>query len=170
MMPAMPEPVSFTDRREFLEANLARQIEAIRASDAKITLLVPTTTAMLGILAALFRIAHLAPNASLLVAASTLPLIAAYALMAVAIIPRFRGNRSTSLLFFGGLSQRTPAEAQEALLAMDASAYLRDLAEQCQVTAGIAETKYRHVRNAYIAFLIALPFWALAIFCLTRPD
>ena len=77
VVPAMPTEISFCDRREILEANLARQIEAIRASDAKITLLVPTTTAMLGILAALFRIAHLAPGASVFVAVSTLPLISA---------------------------------------------------------------------------------------------
>jgi hypothetical protein len=168
MLP-VPEPISFSDRREILEANLARQNEAIRASDAKITLLVPTTTAMLGILAALFRLAPLTPNASILVALSTLPLILAYALMAIAIIPRFRGGSAPSLLFFGGLSHRTPAEARDALLAIDAPGYLADLAEQCQVTAEIAHTKYRHVRNAYIAFLIALPFWTLAIFFLTRP-
>ena len=165
----MPDPLSFTDRREILEKNLARQTEAIRASDAKITLLVPTTTAMLGILAALFRLAPLTPHASIFVAISTLPLIAAYALMAIAIIPRFRGGRSPSLLFFGGLSNRPREEARAALLAVDGTAYLTDLAEQCQVTAGIAETKYRHVRNAYIAFLVALPFWTLAIFFLTRP-
>ena len=169
-MPPDPETaISFADRREILEANLARQIEAIRASDAKITLLVPTTTAMLGILAALFRIAHLAPHATLFVAISTLPLMLAYALMAVAIIPRFRGGQSSSVLFFGGLAQRSTTEARQALLALDGPAYLADLAEQCHATAGIAETKYRHVRNAYIAFLVALPFWALTIFFLTRP-
>jgi hypothetical protein len=170
MMAGMPEPITFSDRRELLEANLARQIEAIRASDAKITLLVPTTTAMLGILAALFRIAHLTPGASVFVALSTLPLIAAYTLMAIAIIPRFRGDGQPSLLFFGGLARRSPAEAREALLAIDGPGYLADLAGQCQVTATIAETKYRHVRNAYLAFLVALPFWTLAIFFLTRPD
>jgi hypothetical protein len=167
-----PDPgteISFSDRREILEANLARQNEAIRASDAKVTLLVPTTTAMLGILAALFRLAPLTPHASIFVAVSTLPLLAAYALMAVAIIPRFRGGRSASLLFFGGLTHRTPPEARAALLTVDGATYLADLADQCHVTAGIAETKYRHVRNAYIAFLVALPFWALAIFFLTRP-
>jgi hypothetical protein len=169
MPPDSGTEISFSDRREILEANLARQNEAIRASDAKVTLLVPTTTAMLGILAALFRLAPLTPHASVLVAVSTLPLIAAYALMAIAIIPRFRGRRSASLLFFGGLAHRTPPEAREALLTLDGPGYLADLAEQCHVTAGIAETKYRHVRNAYIAFLVALPFWALAIFFLTRP-
>ena len=171
MPPSANETViSFHDRREILEANFARQNEAIRASDAKITLLVPTTTAMLGILAALFRLAPLTPHASVFVAISILPLIVAYALMAIAIIPRFRGGRSPSLLFFGGLSQRSRAEARDALIAVDGPAYLADLAEQCQVTAEIAHTKYRHVRNAYIAFLIALPFWTLAIFFLTRPD
>ncbi len=162
--------ISFNDRRSLLEANLARQIEAIRASDAKITLLVPTTTAMLGILAALLRLAHLSGDSALVVAASTLPLILAYAMMAIAIIPRLRGGRSPSLLFFGGLSHRSTAEAREALMGLDAPTYLADLAEQCHVTAGIAQDKYRHVRNAYLAFLIALPCWALAIFCLSHPN
>jgi hypothetical protein len=167
--PAPPD-LAFSDRRGLLEANLARQIEAIRASDAKIFLLVPTTTAMLGILAALLRIAHFTQGSALYVIFSTLPLITAYALMAIAIIPRFRGDPASSLLFFGGLADRPPAEARDALLTLDAPTYLADLAQQCHITATIARTKYRHVRNAYVAFLVALPFWATAIYLLTRPD
>ena len=68
----MPEPFS---RVAMLEFNLARQIEAIRASDAKLILLVPTTTAMIGLLAALLRIGHLGERSALFVALSTLPLI-----------------------------------------------------------------------------------------------
>ena len=72
-------------RRQILEANLARQIEAIRASDNRISLLVPTTTAMIGILAALLRLAHLSSSATLYSwQVSTVPLIAAYAMMATA--------------------------------------------------------------------------------------
>lgn len=156
------------DRADMLERNLARQIEAIRASDAKVTLLVPTSTAMLGILAALLRLSDHSNLTIFTLAVCTLPLVAAYAAMALAVIPRIRGGERASLIFFGGLAARDRAEAREALLALDHDAYLADLAEQCHATAGIAQTKYRHVRSAYVAFFTALPFWTLAIYLLTR--
>lgn len=157
------------DRARMLERNLDRQLDAIRASDAKITLLVPTTTAMIGIMAALLRLSNGDGLPLAHAALSTLPLVAAYALMAFAIVPRFRTGQSPSLLFFGGLAARGPGAARDALLAMDADGYLADLAEQCHATATIARTKYRHVRNAYVAFFVALPFWTYAIYALTRP-
>lgn len=157
------------DRARMLERNLDRQLEAIRASDAKITLLVPTSTAMMGVLAALLRVSQLGTLPTAYVAISTLPLIVTYALMALAIIPRFRNRASRSLLFFGGIAGRTIAESRNELLALGHEAYLADLADQCHSTAAIARTKYRHVRNAYLAFFIALPFWAFAIYLLNRP-
>ncbi len=166
--PAAPLPtdsLDFRDRREILEANLERQVEAIRASDAKIVLLVPTTTAMLGVLAALLRGAGVSGLPALTIALSTLPLLLAYFFMALTLIPRLRpGGRS--LLFFGGVAARAPAAYQADLAALTPEAYLADLAAQCHVTAGIARTKYAHVRHAYLAFFAALPFWALAIFLL----
>ena len=109
-----PSALAFRDHREMLEANLARQIESIRASDAKITLLVPTTTAMLGILAALLRDHQLGPMSMLYVLLSTLPLLLAYGLMAMAVIPRLRGHPQPSLLFFGDLAARDLAGARDA--------------------------------------------------------
>lgn len=162
----MPESFS---RVAMLEFNLTRQVEAIRASDAKLTLLVPTTTAMIGLLAALLRIGHLGETSALYVALSSLPLIAAYALMALAIIPRFRQRRSRSLIFFDGLAARPPEESRDSLLNLTLEAYLADLADQCRLTAGIAGTKFRLVRHAYIAFFLALPCWAFAIYLLSRP-
>lgn len=156
------------DRAEMLERNLARQIEAIRASDAKVTLLVPTSTAMVGILAAQLRLSNLGLATVLYVIASTLPLVAAYALTAMAVIPRLHGGGSRSLLFFGGLAGRRSEEAGDGLLAMTPEAYLADLARECHASAAIARTKYRLVRHAYLAFFIAMPFWALAIYLLNR--
>ena len=165
--PAAPPPpadgLDFRDRREILEANLARQIEATRASDAKVTMLVPTTTAMIGVLAALLRGADGLP--ALHVALATLPLVVAYLFMALSLIPRLRPGRS--LLFFGHVSTRDAAAYRAEVAALTPDAYLADLAEQCHVTAGIARAKFRHVRNAYLAFFAALPFWALAIYMLT---
>lgn len=161
--PPPADTLDFHERREILEANLARQIEATRASDAKVTLLVPTTTAMIGVLAALLRGAHDLPV--LHVALATLPLLVAYLFMALSLIPRLR--KGTSLLFFGHVTARDIAAYRADFTALTREAYLTDLAEQCYVTAAIARAKFRHVRNAYLAFFAALPFWALAIYLLT---
>ena len=153
------------DLSRALEENLSRQINSIRASDAKIQLLVPTTTAMIGVLAALLR----GPGPNLYKAGyalvGVLPLVCALGFMALTVIPRLRSS-SGSLLYFGGIVSR-PLDAYCAtMLDLDADAYLSDLAAQCHVTAGIAAAKYRHVRSAYLCFFVALPCWALAIFLL----
>ncbi len=161
--------IDFRNHRELLEANLQRQIEAIRAADIKIALLVPTTTAMLGVLAALLR--DKAPDSLHMLWASLCagPLLVAFALMAAGVIPRLRGNPSRSLLFFGDLAAHESHEAQAALLAVTPNAYLADLASQCHATARIAGTKHRSVRRAYLAFLLALPFWLMTIWLLNGP-
>ncbi len=162
------QKIEFRDRREMLEANLARQIESIRAADIKIALLVPTTTAMLGVLAALLRARPLASDQLFWVCLSALPLLLAFAMMAAGVIPRLRGNPERSLLFFGDLSTHDPKSAQTALLALTPQSYLADLAAQCHSTASIAGAKHQNVRRAYIAFLLALPFWLVAVYLLGR--
>lgn len=162
---APQDSLDFTTRRAILEANLARQIEATRASDSKLVLLVPTTTAMAGVLAALLRGAGVEGLPALYVGLSTLPILCAYFFMGLTLIPRLRRN-SRSLLFFGGVATRDPATYRAEFAAMTPQEYLDELAEQCHITATIALRKYLHVRNAYLAFFAALPFWALAIFLL----
>jgi succinate dehydrogenase/fumarate reductase flavoprotein subunit len=158
--------IDFRNHREMLEANLARQIEAIRAADIKIALLVPTTTAMMGVLAALLRDWVPGRGETVWVVLTVLPLFFAFAMMAAGVIPRLRGNPSRSLLFFGDLSAHGAAEAQSALLSVSPQAYLADLAAQCHATASIARTKHQTVRRAYLAFLLALPFWLGTIWVL----
>ncbi len=161
----IPATLDFDTRRALLEANLARQIEATRASDAKLVLLVPTTTAMAGVLAALLRGNAVEGLPALYVGLSTLPILCAYFFMGLTLIPRLRRN-SRSLLFFGGVAGRDVAGYRADLAALSPQAYLDELAEQCHITASIALRKYRHVRNAYLAFFASLPLWALAIFLL----
>jgi hypothetical protein len=164
--PLHDRKIDFRNHREMLEANLLRQIEASRAADLKIALLVPTTTAMLGVLAAMLRNKALDPQETVIVCLCAAPLLVAFALMAGGVIPRFRFTPSRSLLFFGDLAAREATEAQTALISLLPQGYLADLAAQCHTTARIAQTKHRSVRRAYLAFLIALPFWLVAIWVL----
>ncbi len=158
--------IEFCDHREILEANLSRQIEAIRAADIKIALLVPTTTAMLGVLAALLREQQDDPLRLLAAVLCSLPLFTAFGLMATGVIPRLRSTGKRSLLFFGDLSDRSVDAATAEFISLTPAVYLSDLAAQCHVNASIARTKHKCVRRAYMAFLLALPFWLVTIWVL----
>ena len=83
------------------------------------------------------------------------------------VIPRMTSN-SRSHLFFGGISRQSPEDYCEAMRSLTRAAYIDELAGQCHATAMIARTKYRHVRKAYLAFFVALPFWATAIYLVNR--
>jgi hypothetical protein len=163
-----PAELSFADRRAILEANLTRQTEAIRAADSKLVLLVPTTTAMAGVLAALLRGAGSHGLPALYVVIAALPILFAYFFMGLTLVPRVRRD-SRSLLFFGAVAGRDPAAHRADFAALTPAAYLDDLVDQCHASAAIARVKYRHVRHAYMAFFAALPFWALAIYLLSGP-
>jgi Family of unknown function (DUF5706) len=163
-----PVPVyDALDRLDLLEKNLGRQIEAIRASDTKITFLVPTLTGMLGFLAA--NVTRAAPGSPIVAYTllSAAPLVLAYAFLALTVIPRMTSD-SRSHLFFGDISRQSPEAYREAMRSLTRAAYIDELAGQCHATAMIARTKYRHVRNAYLAFFVALPFWATAIYLVNR--
>ena len=88
-----PAALDALDRVDLLEKNLGRQIEAIRASDIKITFLVPTLTGMLGFLAA--NVTRAAPGSPTVAYTllSAAPLVLAYAFLALTVIP---GRRRTA--------------------------------------------------------------------------
>ncbi len=166
-LPEIPGSLSYTDTTRLLEENLERQLAAIRASDAKITLLVPTTTAMAGILGAMFRDSGVVGLPALYLVLSTVPVILTYFFMAMALVPRVRKGSGGSILFFGDVSDRSLEQYRRVVSGLTQSTYVDDLTEQCYVTSGIARSKYRHVRRAYLAFFSALPLWALAIYVLS---
>ncbi|WP_424931392.1 Pycsar system effector family protein [Amaricoccus macauensis] len=161
------QSLSPAETARLLEENLERQLAAIRASDAKITLLVPTTTAMAGILGAMFRGSGVEGLPALYLVLSAVPVILTYFFMAMALVPRVRKDSGTSILFFGDVSNRSLEEFRAVVSGLTPTSYVEDLTEQCYVTSGIARSKYRHVRRAYLAFFSALPFWALAIYVLS---
>lgn len=163
----LPDPMSPSERARLLEENLDRQLAAIRASDAKITLLVPTTTAMAGILGAMFRGSGVEGLPALYLVLSTVPVILTYFFMAMALIPRVSKSGGASILFFGDVSNRSLDQYRSDISGLTQDAYVEDLTGQCHVTSRIARSKYGHVRRAYLAFFTALPFWALAIYVLS---
>ncbi|WP_424928236.1 Pycsar system effector family protein [Amaricoccus tamworthensis] len=154
--------------RDALEANLERQLEAIRASDAKVLLLIPTSSLMVGVLAALLRSRGVDALSAVYVAASIAPIMVAYFFIGMTLIPRTgNGAKGRSLLFFGTISKRSVDEFKSEFMAISEEDYINDLATQCHTVSVIARRKYIHVRNAFLAFFIALPCWGLAIYGLS---
>lgn len=151
------------DLPEAMAINLERQISAGRAADRKFAMLVPTATAMIAVLAALFRYAEPTAFALLIIQIAVAPLLAMFVITGASVFPRFRVTNSSNL-FFGAIARQDPKDYVKNILELDRKTYLEDLARQCYVTATIAQKKHRLARMGYTCFLIALPLWAAAIY------
>lgn len=157
------------DRHAMLERNLDRQIAWIRASDAKITVLLPINTAMLAVLAAHLAQAHLAPIHWALAIAASLPCLVSFTAAVMSVMP-MRRQPGGSLLYFGDISRHEPKAFHERVRGLDEDAHLEDLANQVHHSAQLAQIKMRHARRSYYFLFAALPFWVAAIYLLNRPN
>jgi hypothetical protein len=163
---ASPAPVSVFDRQALLEKNLERQNQWIRSCDTKISMLLPINTALLAVLGSQLDGAHLAVH-WLLVVATSVPSLISFGSSVMAAMPHLR-RTGGSLIYFGDVARHTPDEYRAGIFSVTQEAHLKDLAEQVHESAQLAERKYRHVRVAYVALLIALPFWVAAIYLLNH--
>lgn len=151
------------DLGDALERNLTRQIMAGQTADKKFAMLVPTATAMIAVLAALFRYATPSEAALIMMQITIAPLLGMFVVTGMTVFPRYKTGGS-SLLFFGAITKQDRADYVELIKTMGEEEYLADLGEQIHVTAGIAARKHRLARVAYTLFLAALPIWAAAIY------
>ena len=77
--------------------------------------------------------------------------------------PRTKGPRR-SLVYFGGITERTEEQFIAEVLSPARDMYLKDLAQQCYRNAEIAGEKFRHVRFATQLLFAALLPWLLSIY------
>jgi hypothetical protein len=148
------------------ESELERLLGWVRAAESRLALVLPLSTAMLGVLAVL------APPASkwtviggIAVAFAVMFLLLSIAFAACASFPRTTGPKG-SLIFFGGITTRELPQYEEAVKSATPESYLGDLISQCHRNAQIAERKYAWVqRSMACLFISALP-WGIALFIL----
>jgi len=159
--------VETTERIRFLEANLDRQLSWIRATDSKLALAFALNTGMLGVLAAVSPKQACAWDVAPAIFASFAAAFALASLVCLtfASFPRTEGPRG-SLVFFGGIAQRTATQFKEAVAALSDESYIDDLANQCHRNAEIANRKFSWVQRAFICLYLAVPPWGLAVFLL----
>lgn len=147
-----------------MERELDRLLIWVRAADTRVTLVLPLDTAMLGALAAVGS-DICAWNTWQVIwgLLAVIPLTASLVFLVLATFPRTDGPPS-SLVFFGGIANRTEREFRDAVYAVDEAGYAEDLISQCYVNAVIAAKKFRWVKLSLLGVFSAAIPWFLAIY------
>lgn len=157
------------ERIRFLETNLARQISWIGSADSKSAFGFVLNTGMLGVLAAVLPKHAITWTVALavLVSLAVVFALASLACITFASFPRVEGP-SASLVFFGGVAQRTAEQFKDAVNNLSDEGYVDDLAKQCHRNAEIASRKFKWVQNAFFWLYLAVLPWGVSIFLLYK--
>lgn len=152
------------DRIRVAEESLSRQLQWVRAVEAKVSVLAAVAMGMLGLLAtriptdfeswkavALFAIIGAAGQ------------IACLTSCGLATFPRLK-HKNLSLLFFATIASLTEDECVTQFKSVDSDAYLNDLLKQVHRNAQIATAKYWHVRFGTVSLLVSVPLWLGAVY------
>ncbi len=146
------------------ESALARLLEWNRAADARLGFILPLSTAMLGVLAAL------APSpgswsmfGGILIAFSCFFLVLSIVFSALSSFPRTNGPLG-SMIYFGGIADKERAHYESGFRALTDDEYLTDLVRQCHRNAQIVEQKFTWIQRAIGCLYVASVPWALGIF------
>ena len=146
------------------EKILDRQLEWIRASDAKMPPLAILNAAML---AALVALAPPIECWTLLWAVFGGIYICALACVLLSLIysifPRM-GGAKRSVIYFGSIGRMSARSYRRTVRRISDEDYFSDLAEQCYRNAEIARKKFFRVQVATIAVIISIAPWASMVF------
>lgn len=147
-----------------MERELDRLLTWVRAADTRVTLVLPLDTAMLGTLAAVGSdICGWNTWQVICGLLAVIPLTASLVFLTLATFPRTDGPPN-SLVFFGGIANRTEREFRDAVQAVDEAGYVEDLISQCHVNAVIAAKKFRWIKLSLLGVFSAAIPWFLAIY------
>lgn len=145
-----------------LEQNLDRQIGWVRASETRLSLILPLGTALFGVIAAKL---DKVPNcwcAVFWASWISLCLVAISILFAaISIFPRTRGP-ADSVVFFGAIATDSASRYADRIDSIDGASYRADLIRQIHRNSEIAATRYLWMKHSMVALLMSFPFWGFA--------
>lgn len=154
------------NKPELLKEILNRQLDWIAGADSRLGLILPLSTVMLSVLAAL------SPDASswsifpaIVSAVSAILLFGAIICAAIASFPRTTGPKG-SVVYFGGIVTRDNKQYLEAINDLSDEALCADLVNQCHRNAQIAEHKFSWVKRGMVALFAAITPWVLSVYSL----
>lgn len=147
---------------------LDRLLEWIRAVDTKVSILTAIACAMIA------AIATATPDPSAVVWSTVLAVIVGSAapsmslvLAALATFPHTVGPAG-SLVYFGGIAQRSREDYAACMTSLCSSAYLEDVTAQCHRNAQIATLKYSRAQRATAWLFVGIIPWLVALYVLYR--
>lgn len=158
------------DKRQLisiLETNLARQLGWVQAADGRVSLVLPLSTAMLGLIAALVPkdICQWEVLPISFAVLSSCLLILSLIFVVFASFPRTTGPEG-SLIFFAGISSNSLSEYKDKIQSLTEDGYINDLVEQSHRNAEIVTKKYYWVKKSLTCIFLSLPLWLVSIFLL----
>ncbi len=148
---------------EALERNLDRQLSWVRASETRLSLVLPLATALFGSVAV--KIGDLTGKDLFEMSVSVVALILitlSFLCAAAALFPRTNGP-SNSVVFFGGISSDELEVFIEKSLEIQPENLKRDLATQIYINASIAAKKYRWMQRSMFFLVLSLTPWAIVV-------
>jgi len=154
------------NKTELLQETLTRQLNWIAAADSRIGLILPLSTVMLSVLAAL------SPDAdswtifpAITSAIAAILLFSSIICAAIGSFPRTSGPKG-SVVYFGGIVTRDTKQYSAAINDLSEEELQEDLANQCHRNAQIAEHKFSWVKKGMIALFISIIPWVLSVYSL----
>ncbi|HAF95548.1 MAG: hypothetical protein A2X34_08890 [Elusimicrobia bacterium GWC2_51_8] len=156
--------MNINDKIRFMENNLARQLDWIRAADSKIAPVIFITTSMLGASVAFLSKTSDPSGFTLALAAICIgALIYTLSCMVMVNFPRIT-RYDESAIFFEGIKFSGFAGFEKKAGEITEEAYFRDLTRMCYNNAIIASAKFSYVKRAMISLFIAILPWMLLVY------
>ncbi len=160
--------MDINDKIQFMEKNLARQLDWIRAADSKIAPVIFITTSMLGATVAFLSKTPRLSGLSLLLAAVCIGALV-YTLFCMVMVNFPRITRyDESALFFEGIKFAGFETFDKRAKEMTQDAYMQDLTRMCYNNAVIASSKFRYVKRAMLALFTAIIPWVILVYDVFR--
>lgn len=158
--------MNLNDKIDYLEKELARLLSWIQVADSRMALVLPLTTAMLGVLSVLAPdINGWSMPAAIASSFALFFLILSPIFCALASFPRISGPKGSNI-FFGGIVSRELEQFKQAVSNITQEDYCDDLINQCHINSQIANTKFSWVRRAMGSMFLAFFPWAVAVYTL----
>ncbi|MEA3307666.1 MAG: DUF5706 domain-containing protein [Elusimicrobiota bacterium] len=156
--------MNLNDRINFLENNLTRQIDWIRAADTKIVPLMFITTSLLGTTAAFVsKTPELSgPILFFTVTCVSMLLLTLYCIVMVS-FPRIKNN-DKSLILFEGIKHLGYKNFEKKMHELSQETHFKELAKMCHSSSLIASRKFFYVKRAMIFLFSSIIPWVLLVY------
>jgi len=160
-----PLPLTADQLLRSQETTLSRLVATGTIADSRSGLVVSSNIAMLGALIATTSGSPFLKAGGwswVLVGLTAAGCISSIAMAALAAFPR-PGTRPGSLTFFGSIATMAREDYFNKLREVPQMEFARDLADQCHRVAVIAALKFRWVRRAMVAMIVAAVPWLICL-------